>query len=376
MVELTSKNLLGFIKNYFVSNGSSQEQVSFLSAEKYSEALVLKLPAVCLVDKNKPENSKSKQSHIHVTGENRYFFFSENEIDNTQETTEDQIQKLELCENNINALNKKDFLASELKIIKSNTLKKIFCRAKQSSQVQISRMRDDDPNFIELRNGLYEGDLLVFLKQRNSNEMFALGIPKSFYEDKYKISESLLKNLESDGYISVVSALESAKEGYTEKDIVDSGEAISDVIYQEMVSAAEASTTSYIAEKYISAHPEGKSVKTTRPTTNPALGKEAIKDARYCCAVDKEHETFVKKNGEKYLEVHHLIPLERQNEFENKLDTKANLVSICPLCHKKIHYGRIEDIKPIIKKLFEEREEHLKTSGIEISFEKLLTYYE
>ena len=76
------------------------------------------------------------------------------------------------------------------------------------------------------------------------------------------------------------------------------------------------------------------------------------------------------------MEAHHLIPLEKQKEFTNKLDTIANIVPLCPLCHKLLHHGKIEDIKPIITQLFIKRQEALKQSGLEITLEALIKLYE
>ncbi|MCE0554185.1 restriction endonuclease [Bacillus thuringiensis] len=34
-----------------------------------------------------------------------------------------------------------------------------------------------------------------------------------------------------------------------------------------------------------------------------------------------------------------------QHDFENSLDVVGNIVSICPNCHRLIHYGRDKDKK-------------------------------
>ena len=53
-----------------------------------------------------------------------------------------------------------------------------------------------------------------------------------------------------------------------------------------------------------------------------------------------------------------------------------NIVSLCSHCHNLLHYGRLEDKKPILEKLYNERKEALSSVGLEITFEKLLEYYE
>ena len=52
------------------------------------------------------------------------------------------------------------------------------------------------------------------------------------------------------------------------------------------------------------------------------------------------------------MEAHHLIPLRMQHDFENSLDVVGNIVSICPNCHRLIHYGRDKD-KKVLELLFE-----------------------
>lgn len=42
-----------------------------------------------------------------------------------------------------------------------------------------------------------------------------------------------------------------------------------------------------------------------------------------------------------------------------------NIVSLCSHCHNLLHYGRFEDKKPILEKLYNERKEALKECGIE-----------
>lgn len=79
---------------------------------------------------------------------------------------------------------------------------------------------------------------------------------------------------------------------------------------------------------------------------NPKYASGAIADANYLCEFDNQHKHFISKfNGENYVEAHHLIPMQYQDQFDKSLDIHANIVSICLVCHKKIHYGRFEDKK-------------------------------
>ena len=344
MIRVTSSNLLAFLHAYFASLGLEHDAAAFLTAHNFTAALVLKLPAVCLVPQNKPATSRSKQTHIHVTGSNRYFFFDPKEIADATASTPDYEQPLMVSMQNIRALHGSALTGDALEITPSSTMVKIAYRASQESQVQVSKLRMDGSSFIELRNALYEDDLLIFLKYRTA--------------------------------VTVKNALSAVSEAYDDAAVVESDASIADAVYQDMVNAASPSVTAYVAEKYIPPTWAVNHGKELRPSTNPAIGKEAICDAGYCCAVDAAHPSFLKPDGSRYMEAHHLIPLGLQASFENKLDTKANLVSLCPLCHRQIHYGRPEEVAPLLARLYEARAERLKESGLSITLEQLLRFYE
>lgn len=92
------------------------------------------------------------------------------------------------------------------------------------------------------------------------------------------------------------------------------------------------------------------------------------------CEYDNSHKSFIcKSSGRKYLEQHHLIPLNYADEFEYSIDIEENVVSLCSNCHNEIHYGA--ESSKIVEKLYEERKEALEKAGIKISLEWLLEKY-
>ncbi|QPA53768.1 hypothetical protein [Lysinibacillus sphaericus] len=110
---------------------------------------------------------------------------------------------------------------------------------------------------------------------------------------------------------------------------------------------------------------------------NPKTASEVVADSDYLCEFDNQHKHLISKfNGKNYVEAHHLIPMQYQEQFVCSLDIHANIVSICLVCHKKIHYGLFEDKKGILDKLFNSRRERLVKSGIKISLEELYSYYQ
>lgn len=102
--------------------------------------------------------------------------------------------------------------------------------------------------------------------------------------------------------------------------------------------------------------------------------KKAIIIANYKCDLDNTHETFFAKNGKPYMEAHHLIPMHVQEQFDVSIDVLANIICLCPNCHKKIHYGM--DIQSELKSLYDKRKELLEKQGIQITFKEIMKFYE
>lgn len=100
---------------------------------------------------------------------------------------------------------------------------------------------------------------------------------------------------------------------------------------------------------------------------------QAIKAAHYMCECDNRHSTFTaRSNNEQYMEGHHLIPLKNQDEFNFSLDIYANIVSLCPICHRLLHYGIEKEKRNLLEELYEERSVRLCSSGIEITKNEFL----
>ena len=101
----------------------------------------------------------------------------------------------------------------------------------------------------------------------------------------------------------------------------------------------------------------------------------ALNRAGYLCEYNNDHPTFLRKNANvNYTESHHLIPMAFQDCFPNAtLDTESNIVSLCSNCHNQIHYGQGAEL--IITELYNQRKDALKSEGIDITLEQLLTMY-
>lgn len=95
---------------------------------------------------------------------------------------------------------------------------------------------------------------------------------------------------------------------------------------------------------------------------------QSLVSADFKCEIDCGHETFIAENtGKPYMESHHAIPMRMQPNFENSLDIYANLVCLCPICHRRIHYGIRSDRENMVRQIYHKRSDRLAKSGIVLS---------
>lgn len=72
------------------------------------------------------------------------------------------------------------------------------------------------------------------------------------------------------------------------------------------------------------------------------------------------------------MEGHHLIAMQKQGLFQVGLDVYANIVCLCPLCHRRLHYATEDQKRPSLFQLYELRKDRLAHSGIKLSKEEFL----
>ena len=174
-------NILDFIKSYFISLNINHDELAIFNSTIFENCCIMKLPEVCIVSENR--NTRSHQSHIHITGNNMSLFFSKEQLTNAEEISYKN-QAIVLSLSNISALNHLQSSFSTLDLTEATARKKLALRKDGSIQVQLGERRNDSVEFNNLRKGLYEDDLLVILKYKNENKLFILGIPHSFYGNK------------------------------------------------------------------------------------------------------------------------------------------------------------------------------------------------
>lgn len=99
------------------------------------------------------------------------------------------------------------------------------------------------------------------------------------------------------------------------------------------------------AEDYITGITSGtggrRSINSNTFIRSYSVVKETRNRAKGICQFCNQPAPFVDKNGNPYLEVHHIIWLSRGGE-----DSTANAVALCPNCHKRMHIlDNPEDMK-------------------------------
>ncbi|QDF30300.1 HNH endonuclease [Halarcobacter anaerophilus] len=109
---------------------------------------------------------------------------------------------------------------------------------------------------------------------------------------------------------------------------------------------------------------------------NLGYAKAAIERAAYKCEINQDHKSFISNSSQKqYVEAHHFIPLKFQDDFLYSLDVPANIVSLCPNCHRLIHFASFNEKKKILLHLFNKRKDFLQKYKIPITEEELYEIY-
>ena len=111
----------------------------------------------------------------------------------------------------------------------------------------------------------------------------------------------------------------------------------------------------------------------TRWPRNQIIVSQALDGAHYRCELDPRHMTFISRvSGNPYMEGHHTIPMRLQDSFDISLDVYANIVCVCPTCHRFLHFGRKEDKLIIAEKIYYNRADRLAHSGIVLGRKEFL----
>ena len=81
---------------------------------------------------------------------------------------------------------------------------------------------------------------------------------------------------------------------------------------------------------------------------------------RGMCELCRRSQTFEKLSGGQYFEAHHLIPIASQGVFGVSLDVLANTICLCPQCHRFLHYGKRDERRDALIKIYADRADGLQ----------------
>ena len=145
----------------------------------------------------------------------------------------------------------------------------------------------------------------------------------------------------------------------------------------DLVDAAIGSKPKWLGQKTKQEMTKAAAPDREKPKRKSKTAVDALVYADFKCEYNNTDRTFLRKNGKvPYTEPHHLIPLSRYRDFAYGVDVMENIVSLCSHCHNLLHYGRLEDKIPILRKLYNERSQSLGVVGLDLSFDQLKRYYE
>lgn len=97
------------------------------------------------------------------------------------------------------------------------------------------------------------------------------------------------------------------------------------------------------------------------PKRSRKLAKEILAQSNYLCFLESIHKSFVTNEGNNYMEAHHIIPfsLGKIIKGKNSTDIKENLISLCPNCHKAMHYSENLTKVKMLEKIWNYKEKEL-----------------
>jgi 5-methylcytosine-specific restriction protein A len=109
---------------------------------------------------------------------------------------------------------------------------------------------------------------------------------------------------------------------------------------------------------------------------DPRIAIIALERAGYSCEIDRGHKTFEVRNASHlFMEGHHLIPVQFQDDFEHSLDVPENIISLCPNCHRAIHKAKANLQKDLIELFYKRRKQSLFKRGLYLELNELIYYY-
>lgn len=210
---------------------------------------------------------------------------------------------------------------------------------------------------------------------------FNLSINSRLSKDYYQVNT---KRILYDTRITLDEELAGITNGFSREELLLEQEYNSDI---SLKGYSETELEEKAMSKYIVKSDNSTKSFSRRYRTDRKLRNTALMYSDFMCGIgslkNEIHTTFISKsNSHQYAEVHHLVPIHSQeNPIFIKgskyisLDQISNLITLCPICHAKLHYGEDKEVSDDLKLLYDNRRLELKNDGIDITFEELKSFY-
>lgn len=161
--------------------------------------------------------------------------------------------------------------------------------------------------------------------------------------------------------------------GYVGLNILDIENELSEDEYQENI---QEGTIVDLHTGPIKRKEKVKGSATNRWPRNKDIAYTALHNADFKCEFNSEHKTFISnKTRKQFVEAHHLIPMQYQDEFDESLDIPENIISLCPICHRAFHNAQKEVKTELIKHFFNLRKDSLNKREITVSSNEIIVMY-
>lgn len=104
------------------------------------------------------------------------------------------------------------------------------------------------------------------------------------------------------------------------------------------------------------------------------VAKKALQKSGFRCELFPELKTFTaRSSGEQFMEVHHLLPMKHQSNFQQNLDVIDNLCVLNPTAHRLVHHAKYKELEPHLRKLYSRRKSFF--SNLSVDWEDLERIY-
>ena len=115
--------------------------------------------------------------------------------------------------------------------------------------------------------------------------------------------------------------------------------------------------------------------------TQRVFKKSAFESHNYYCACHEEKHYYftAEATNKRYVEGHHMIPMEFQDQYwkdkQTNLDCTINLIPLCSHCHGKIHKSIKPERVQIITEVYNKYKDQLLTIDNNLTFDKFAELY-